>query len=193
MVEQVGRALHGQSLYPAPSIADVAYPYPPLYVWASAAVAHVTGLGYLPLRLVSIAASVASLVLLFAIVEGEAGALGGVVAAGLFAAAFRFTGGFYDVARVDSLFVALLLAGTLAAFRARNGAGFAVAGVLLGLGMLTKQTAVLAAVPVGLWLLVRPGGRRRDAVALVAGAVVPIAVVGVAVQASSGGWFAVDT
>ena len=193
MVEQVGRVLHGRSLYPAPSIDNVAYPYPPLYIWVSALVARVTGLGYLPLRLVSIGASLASIGLLYTIVEGEAGRLGGLVAAGLFAAAFRFTGGFYDVARVDALFMALVLASVLVAFRARRGRLFAAAGVLLALATLAKESAFIAGIPVAVWLLVRPGARPRDGLAFMAGAVLPVAAVGAWLQAASSGWFATDT
>ncbi|MCW3036393.1 MAG: hypothetical protein JWM17_1705, partial [Actinobacteria bacterium] len=99
-VEHVRRILQGRQLYPAPGIDFVAYPYPPLYFLLSSGVALVTGVGYLPMRIVSIVASLASMGLLYAIVRREGGARWcGLVAAGLFAAGFRVTGGFYDVAR----------------------------------------------------------------------------------------------
>jgi len=60
-VEHVRRILQGRALYPAPSVDFVAYPYPPLYLLLSALVALVTGVGYLPLRLVSVAASLGSM------------------------------------------------------------------------------------------------------------------------------------
>src|SRR6266513_2662125 len=56
-VEHVRRILQGRALYPAPSVDFVAYPYPPLYFLLSAGVALFTGVGYLPLRIVSIAGS----------------------------------------------------------------------------------------------------------------------------------------
>src|SRR5205807_6760411 len=40
-VEHVRRVLHGRSLYPAPSVDFVSYPYPPLYWWVSAGAASV--------------------------------------------------------------------------------------------------------------------------------------------------------
>ncbi len=49
--------LDGKSLYTAPTLGYVSYTYPPLYTCVSAAVAEVTGLGFLPLRLVSFASS----------------------------------------------------------------------------------------------------------------------------------------
>src|SRR5207245_1002800 len=63
-VEHVQRVLHGRSLYPAPSVDFVSYPYPPLYWWASAGAASVLGVGFLPLRLVSLIASLATMALL---------------------------------------------------------------------------------------------------------------------------------
>jgi 4-amino-4-deoxy-L-arabinose transferase-like glycosyltransferase len=186
-VEHVRRILQGRSMYPAPGIDFVPYPYPPLYFLLSSGVALVTGVGYLPLRIVSIAASLASMGLLYAIVRREGGARWcGLVAAGLFAAGFRVTGGFYDVARVDALLVALLLASLYAAGRARRPGGFAVAGLLLALAALTKQSALIAGVPVAAVLLLRD---RRHSLAFVAGMLVPVGVVSLVLQAASSGWY----
>jgi hypothetical protein len=186
-VEHVRRILQGRALYPAPSVDFVTYPYPPLYFVLSAGVALVTGVGYLPLRIVSIAGSLASMGLLYAIVRNEGGARWcGLVAAGLFAAGFRVTGGFYDVARVDALLVALLLGFLLAAARARTLPGFAGAGLLLALAALTKQSALVAGVPVAAVLLLRD---RRQGLAFLAGALVPAGAVSLGLQAASSGWY----
>ena len=186
-VEHVRRTLQGRALYPAPSVDFVAYPYPPLYFLLSAGVALFTGVGYLPLRIVSIAGSLASMGLLYAIVRREAGARWcGLVAAGLFAAGFRVTGGFYDVARVDALLVALLLGSLFAAARARSHRGFAAAGLLLALAALTKQSALLAGVPVAAVLLLRD---RRQGLAFLAGALIPAGAVSLVLQAASSGWY----
>ena len=191
-VEHVRRILQGRPIYTAPSVDFVPYPYPPLYFWLSAGVARLTGAGFLPLRLVSGAASLASMGLLFRIVtRAGSGWLGGLVAAGLFAAAFRMTGGFYDLARVDSLFVTLLLACLLVAAGARRPAGFAAAGVLLCLAALTKQSALVAGMPMAAWMLVRRPGGLRGAVASLAGALVPLALASILLQAGSAGWYGV--
>lgn len=186
-VEHVRRILQGRQLYPAPGIDFVAYPYPPLYFLLSSLVAMVTGVGYLPLRLVSVAASLASMGLLGAIVRREGGARWcGLVAAGLFAAGFRFTGGFYDLARVDALLVALLLGCLSAATRARTVRGYALAGLLLALACLTKQSAAIVGLPMAAVLLRRD---HRQGLAFLAGAVIPAGAGGLVLQATSGGWF----
>jgi len=186
-VEHVRRVLHGRSLYPAPSVDFVSYPYPPLYWWASAGAASVLGVGFLPLRLVSLIASVATMGLLGAIVRRETGRFSaGVVAAGIYAASFRAGGSWFDVARVDALFLALFVAAVLAATAARSGRTAAVAGVLLGLSVLTKQTSAMAALPMLMWLAIR---RPRVGASMTAAAVGVAGGVSVWLNAASHGWY----
>ncbi len=70
-VEIVGRILHGQAIYAPPSLHYVPYTYPPLYFWVSSLVAHVCGLSFLPLRLVSFTSSLGCFAVLFWIVQRE--------------------------------------------------------------------------------------------------------------------------
>jgi len=186
-LEHVRRVLHRQTLYPPPSVEFVSYTYPPLYFWVSAAVAKVTGLSFLPLRLVSLVSSLATMGVVGRAVRVETGRWWpGAVVAGIFAAAFRATGAWYDIARVDSLFVVLLVAGLLAAVRAASWRAGLIAGVLVGLAALTKQTAALAAVPVGVYLLVR---RPRVGVAFVGSAFALAGGVSLGLNISSHGWY----
>ena len=74
LVDGVGRILDGAPLYVEPSVEFIPFAYPPLYHWLSAAVASITGLSYLPLRLVSLLSSLGSLLLIHALVRRETGA-----------------------------------------------------------------------------------------------------------------------
>ncbi len=122
-VEIVNRVVHGQGIYVAPSLHYVPYPYPPLFIWISAVFAKVLGVGFLAPRLVSFLASLGVLALLFHIVRRETGdAVAGLVAAGLFAATYQASGAYFDLARVDSLFLALLLAAIALVRRTTPGA-----------------------------------------------------------------------
>ena len=104
-VEIVNRVVHGQAIYVAPSLHYVPYPYPPLFIWVSAAFAKVLGVGFLAPRLVSFLASLGVLALLWQLVRRETGdTVAGLVAAGLFAATYQASGAYFDLARVDSLF-----------------------------------------------------------------------------------------
>ncbi len=161
-VELVSRVVAGHSLYSSPSLAFASWPYPPLFFWASAVVAKIVGLGFLPLRLVSLASSVAALALLAAMIVRESGdRVAGLAAAGLYAATYRQAGAWFDIGRVDSMFMALTLAALLVARRARSARGGVAVGVLAFAGFATKQTALVALAPVLLVLLVtrpRVGG-----------------------------------
>ena len=186
-VEIVNRVAHGHGIYVAPSLHYVAYPYPPLYFWVSALLAKGIGVGFVAPRLVSFVASLGSLVVLWDVVRRDTGdALAGLVTAGIFAATYVVGGAYFDLARVDSLFVFLLLASIAVARRVRSWRGGVAVGGLVFLSFFTKQTALLAAAPMFAYLLV---ARRRIAVS----AIVTLAVLGIAstvvMNAVSHGWY----
>ncbi|HSP06789.1 MAG TPA: glycosyltransferase family 39 protein, partial [Acidobacteriota bacterium] len=145
-VDHVLRVLSGEKLYVQPSLEFVPFFYTPLYFYVSAAAAKVLGPGFVPLRLVSILASLAAFWILFSMVRRETGsAAAGILAAGLFAATYKISGAWFDLARVDSLFLCLLLAGLFALRFMKSGMGAVWAGTLIALSFLTKQTALAAA------------------------------------------------
>jgi 4-amino-4-deoxy-L-arabinose transferase-like glycosyltransferase len=152
-VEHVRRLLTGRPLYVAPSLEFIPHNYPPLYFYVSAAVAQVLGVTPTSLRLVSIVSSLASFVAIYLLVKRETGnryAAG--LAAGLFAATFRIAGAFFDIARVDSLFLALFLAGVYLIRAHTKHSMLVCAGLLFSLAILTKQTALVMTGPVILYL-----------------------------------------
>ena len=187
-VEVTARVVAGEPLYGPPTTAFVPWPYPPLYFWLTGALARLSGLDLPTLRLVSFAASLAVLVLLALIVRRAGGStVAGIVAAGLCAASFRVSGAFADTARVDSLLLAFLLAAVLVGSRARTWRGGVALGVLLLLGFLTKQNALIVAAPMLLWLLVRRRGVGVGATVTLGAGVVGSTLVGSLV---TDGWYA---
>ncbi|HEX6448930.1 MAG TPA: glycosyltransferase family 39 protein [Trebonia sp.] len=186
---EVRRILAGQPLYPAPTASYVPDGYPPLYFAVSAAAASVLGPSYLTLRLVSLIASLACFAILGRLVQRETGSrAAGLAAAGLLAATYFVTGTWFDVARVDSLFLALSLAGLYAARHARGTRGAIVAGLLLGAAFCTKQSALAEGIAVIAALAVAP---RRRQVALPA-AITYATVAGgstLALALASHGWY----
>jgi 4-amino-4-deoxy-L-arabinose transferase-like glycosyltransferase len=156
MVEHALRILRGQSIYVAPSLHFMPIGYPPVFYYLSALAASVTGVGFLPLRLVSFLSSLGCLVFLYMIVERETRNRCAAILSGcLYAATYRASGCYFDVGRVDSLLMLFLLAALyVARFHSTYRAAVA-AGVLFSLAMLTKQTAVVIAAPVILFYLFR--------------------------------------
>ncbi|MDO8281280.1 MAG: glycosyltransferase family 39 protein [Thermodesulfovibrionia bacterium] len=156
MVDHVLRILNGQKLYTSPSIEFVASIYAPLYFYVAAAISKITGIGFFPLRLVSFISSLGSFITIYLIVKRETtSSFAGVLASCLFAATFQISSSWFDIARVDNLFLFLLLI-ALYLIRFRNSSGSLVlAGVFISLSFLTKQTALLIALPMMLYSFLR--------------------------------------
>jgi 4-amino-4-deoxy-L-arabinose transferase-like glycosyltransferase len=185
-VIHVARLLASQPLYPEPSLSFVPLAYPPLYYYACAPLAWLTGVGYLPLRLVSAAATVVTLAAIFAVVRRTSGASGGLVAVAAFAGAYAASDGWFDLARVDALYVAMLALVYAAAIRARTDRDWVIAGALAVLAFMTKQPALVALAPFGVYLLVR---ERRGALWFCGTFIVLAGASFLVMDASSGGWY----
>ncbi|MCB9528208.1 MAG: glycosyltransferase family 39 protein [Myxococcales bacterium] len=155
MVSHAARLLDGQPIYAPPSADFVPFFYTPGYPLLLAGLAQLFGLTLGLGRAVSIAATLATLAILFFIGRREASWRHGALAAGLYAALFRTTGAFYDLARPDALFIALVAAATAVAYYRRSLPGAAAAGALFALAFLTKQTTSVFVPAVGLYLLWR--------------------------------------
>lgn len=185
---EVRRVLAGQNLYPAPAAGYVPDGYPPLYFAVSAAAARVLGPSYLTLRLVSLVSSLACFALLGRLVQRETGRIAaGAAAAGLLAATYSVTDTWFDVARVDSLFLALSIGALYAARWMRGPGGAVTAGVLLAAAALTKQTGLAECVAVTAVLLIGPRRRLGWAAALAEVVVLGASTLGLAL--TSGGWY----
>jgi hypothetical protein len=186
-VQMVSRVLAGHSLYAAPSLKFVGWTYPPLYWLVSAAVAKVTGIGFLPLRLVSLVSSLVAMGTLAKIVTSETGdRAAGAVAAGLFAATYWLSGTWFDVGRLDSMFLALTLL-TLAYVRRAHGVrGGLVLGILAFLAFFTKQSALIALAPALMWLALT---RRSAGIAALLTLAVLVLGSTVLLDALTGGWY----
>jgi 4-amino-4-deoxy-L-arabinose transferase-like glycosyltransferase len=149
---QVQRLLTGQPLYARPSIEYVAMIYPPLYYYASALMARWMGLSFLPLRIVSLTASMGSLALIYLICRREgATILPALAASGLFAATYSLSGAWFDLARVDMLALFLLLAAVWL-LRHQTVLTYAAAGLAFALAALTKQTHLITLVCLCLYI-----------------------------------------
>jgi hypothetical protein len=186
-VSIVQRAHAGHGLYVAPSLHYVPWPYPPLYFWVSAGVAQVTGVGFLALRLVSFTASLGTFAVIFVMVRSSTrDRVAGLCAVGLFTATFRLTGAWLDIGRVDSLFLLLLLLAALVARRAGSWRGGVLVGALVFLAFFTKQTALVAALPLVVWLVVR---RPRAGVAALGTSVLLVVGSTLVMNALSHGWY----
>ncbi|MBI5267928.1 MAG: glycosyltransferase family 39 protein [candidate division Zixibacteria bacterium] len=186
-VDHVARVLDGQAIYARPSMDFVAFIYTPFYYYVSAAMATVTGIGFLPLRIVSLAASLGCLTILFIWARRESGNWTvGLVAAGLFAATFRVTGAWFDLARVDSLALLFLIMGAYQLRFAKSRGESLVTALWLCLAIFTKQSYAPAVAGLCLYGIIAD---RKNAVWFVLPLVVLSGVVVVVTNYLTGGWF----
>ena len=187
MVDHVARILDGRLLYVAPTIDFVPFIYTPLYYYVSAAVAGPTGPGFVPLRLVSFGASLACFGLIFLLARRETGSrFAGFIACSLFAATYRSSGSWFDIARVDSLFLALVLGG-IYLLRARvTAAGFGAAAACFSLAFLTKQTSLAIALPMMVYAAL---AHRRLGLLFIGTAVAVTGAATLLLQGAHDGWY----
>ncbi len=110
-VETVGQAAHGGSLYPAPSVTFVPYMYAPGYYYTTAEVVRLTHQdGFVVARAVSIASTFGAFAMIFLLVWKETrNKLAALSAVGLYAGAYPLCQAWFDIARVDSFYVFVVL------------------------------------------------------------------------------------
>jgi len=139
----VRRIAQGRGLYGAPSINFVPFLYSPLYLYLVAALTKLIGISYTAPRLVSTLSTLGSSLLIFTFVQMETRRrLAAAAAAGLFLACYPLVEAFYDIGRVDSLFVFFIL---LALFLTRRNQPV-LAALAWVLCFQTKQTILPIAI-----------------------------------------------
>jgi len=154
MMTHAQRLAAGHDLYGPPTVDFVPYLYTPGYPALVALLSKPFGLTYLLARSVSVASIAWVCYLAYRICRKEGSRIGGLVAVGMIAASFPFTGAWYDIARADSLFLAMVVSVLyLVRFHARSRWACLGAGVLIVAAFYTKQTASLFGVAAGLALL----------------------------------------
>ncbi len=208
MAEHVVRLRDGALPYPAPSLGFIAANYPPVYpelcAWSGRALGVLANeWRVLPwMRAISVLSTLAVMALLALLAHRESRSrTAAALAAGLFAATYSLGGFWFDLARGDCTYLALLLgavalltmapagAGRLSRDRAPLGGRDALAvlgGALLALAFFTRQTAAVMFAPLGLLMLWR---RPVRAVLFGAVALAGVAWQAHAWQAATGGWF----
>lgn len=135
--------LSGHFLYERLSLQFTPLLYNPVYFYVSAAFAAVLGPGFLAPRLVSVLATIGCGSLIFDLVRREtANRWSALAATGFYAATFKLTGAWMDVARVDSLLVFFLVLAAYWARRVPGPRGALGCALILALAYFTKQSAL---------------------------------------------------
>ncbi len=164
--------LEGHFPYRPPHINFLPLSYTPFYFLLSAGLMKLLGIGFFAPRLLSLLSALGCCLLLYSIVKDETGNRpAGLLAAGLYAACYRFSGAWMDLAKVDSLFLFLFLLAFWVGLRSSRPLAWILSAGLYVLAYYTKQLALpalLVLAPSSLlitkgktslkWLLVFGGG-----------------------------------
>jgi len=147
-VDHILQILGGKPLYVAPSLDFTPYIYPPLYFYISALFSGLIGVGFVAPRLISFLATLGCLGIIFSLVRKETGKIiVGLISAGLFAATFRIGGAWFDIARVDMLYLLFLLGAVQITMNHQSRRSAIGSALLLSLAYFTKQSALAIIVP----------------------------------------------
>jgi hypothetical protein len=186
-IDHVQRVLDGKPIYVQPSVDFVPAIYTPLYYYVSAIPAMILGNGPLPLRLVSFLATLGCMALIFSFVRKETKhSYAALLAAGLFAATYYVSGGWFDLGRIDMLFVFFLLSAVWLLRFHRTRAGYIATGLLTMLAFLTKQTGLL---PAMFFVLYGLKMRKQYGWYLVISTILFIGLSTLLFDRATGGWF----
>jgi hypothetical protein len=161
MVDHVARLLAGEKLYVPPTIDFAPFIYNPLFYYLAALPALVLGNSQFALRLVSIAGTFACFGLIYALVFKETRQrIPAIVATGIFAGSFALSGGWFDLARIDTTCLAFCLGAWYVARFVPGPGGAAFSAFLLAFAFLTKQSALALLPALALSIGLMQGFRR---------------------------------
>jgi hypothetical protein len=184
----VARVLEGKTVYPPPSPDFVPFIYTPLYYYVSAPLVAVLGYGLFPLRLVSFLGTCTTVLLVARLIWLETRSiLFGVAAGALYLGTCSVNGEWFDVARIDSLAVAIAMGSATLVRTARTPAGLLAGGVSTALGFFCKQSMLCIAPALLLWAFLRL--RMRGALSYGLSLVSVLAVGSLLLSLTSDGWY----
>lgn len=192
VIDVIGRVRHGLPVYARPSMEYVPFAYTPYYYYVAALVSLFTGVDFLPGRLVSFASALGTGGILYAWLRREGASRPiALTGAGAYFSTYILTGRWMDVARVDSLFLFLTLAGLYGFYFHRTGwrsgwQGRAVTAAIMTAACFTKQTAAIAMAPAFGAMLLINWRHSLQVAGMVLAAVVALSVAG---HIATDGWF----
>jgi hypothetical protein len=178
VLQHFRRSVEFKPIYPEPTPDYVPLAYNPLYYVLAIPFGWVFGISLPTLRLVSVLAMLGSGLILYRVVSQKTASVWwGLMAVGLFAAAYRAMDTYLDSAHSDAWLLFLTLLGSYLIDRNRSRR-WNLVGVLLLVGAFwTKQHGALFAIGGVLFLTWREGPRRSIPYWLVAALLGPIAYV----------------
>ncbi|MFP4459226.1 MAG: ArnT family glycosyltransferase [Candidatus Zixiibacteriota bacterium] len=143
--ETVHRLMNSEKIYIKPSLEFIPNIYTPVYFYLSALLSQIFGLNILLLRFISVISSIFLFGLVYRFVKKRTGGyFYPFLSAGLLAATFKIVSAWYDLARVDNLFVMLMFLAIYILYDKPDKKRAIISGLVFFLAFYTKQTSLLA-------------------------------------------------
>lgn len=153
-VEHTQRILNGDSIYVEPGIEFIPYIYTPFYYYVSALFCGLFGVGLFPLRLVSTLSALVTGFIIFLLLKKETNDFfSSIISTGLFFGFYVIGGAWYDLARVDSLFILLFVISIYFLRQKKNNWYYIFAAIFAFLSYFTKQSSLLFALFIMIYFL----------------------------------------
>ena len=154
MLQQVQWVVSGRPLYKPPSIEFTPFIYMPLYTYIASVAAIIIRPTLPLLRAVSLVCVFGVFVMIYRFVFKETGKhYLSMASCALYAAGFIAAGGDLNLARVDHLYLFLLLLSVYLIRFKKSAASSLWAGLLISLAFMTKQTALIVFIPLSFYVL----------------------------------------
>ncbi|MCX7736570.1 MAG: glycosyltransferase family 39 protein [Candidatus Kapabacteria bacterium] len=154
-VDHTQRILNGQGIYVEPSVEFIPYIYTPFYYYVSGLFSLIFGVGLFPLRLVSTISTIATGAFIFLLLKKETkDTFAAIISTGLFFGFYVIGGAWYDLARVDSLFILLFVISIYFLRQKKNNWYYFLAALFAFLSYFTKQSTLSFALFVMIYLII---------------------------------------
>jgi len=153
------RIANNQPVYLPPNAGFNPHVYMPLFFWLGGMMFKLGGASLFLLRSISLCATLITTIIIFWIAKRESGMNWiAISCAGLFLGGYRISGFWYELARVDSLFITLTLCGAALAIYAKgSNRQLILSASILALAAFTKQTGFIVGVCIALFLFITIG------------------------------------
>jgi 4-amino-4-deoxy-L-arabinose transferase-like glycosyltransferase len=186
-INQIYRLLSGQQIYTAPTLDFMPLVYTPAYYWLASVIGKISSQVELSARLLSFLSSLGAAGIIAWLVNRDTkNHLGAWLSGALYLACYGLSDGFFDLIRVDSLYVFILLVALVVLQITSRPGGLILAGATIALGFFTKQSTLIVFIPLLVYLLIKDWKRMWLLFAVIAaGILLPFFLL----NASSNGWF----
>jgi hypothetical protein len=185
-INQIYRHLAGEKIYTRPTLEFSPLVYTPFYYWISALIARMNIPVTFAGRIISVLASFGSAgILAWLVSQKTRNPFSGWLSGSLYLACFALSDGYYDLVRVDSLYILSLLIALIILIKSEGFIGKVIGGMAIALSFYIKQSALIVFIPILIFLALKAW---RTFLPVLLAAITGVIVPYITINMFSGGW-----